>query len=176
MMQITTHQFIHVRKQWRNLGLLPLLLFMLNTSNLLSQIEINEVDGNGTVELINNGTSAVDISSYWLCNIPAYTQISNLTVDCGNLNLAAGEIITITGFNSLNENDAELGLYSTNNFGSSTAIVDYLEWGSTGHGRSSVAVNAGVWTTGEFVASFGSNESIAVSGTGNTAADWTAQT
>jgi len=74
-----------------------------------AQIVINEFSSNGTVEVKNLGTSSVDISNYWLCNFPAYTQFVNLTLECGNLNLGPGELTTVSGFN-VNNTDGELGL------------------------------------------------------------------
>jgi hypothetical protein len=44
-----------------------------------------------------------------------------------------------------------MGLYSANMFNSPDAIEDYVEWGTTGHARSSVAVAAGIWQEGGFV-------------------------
>ena len=40
------------------------------------------------------------------------------------------------------------------------AIVAYVEWGRSGHGRSGTAVAAGVWTDGDFVATTGATTSI----------------
>ena len=47
--------------------------------------------------------------------------------------------------------DGEIGLYNSNSFGSADAIVSYVEWGSSGHGRSATAVEAGIWVSGGFV-------------------------
>ena len=53
-------------------------------------------------------------------------------------------------------------------------MVDYIEWGFSGHQRSALAVAAGVWTTGEFIPTFPVNESVSFDGTGDTAADYSA--
>ena len=134
---------------------------------------INEVIGDDKVELKNIGGETIDISTYWLCDFPSYDQLSNLTVDCGSLMLAAGETVTVETVRiDIDGADGEMGLYTTNNFGSSTAMVDYVEWGSTNHGRSQVAVNANIWTSGDFVASFASDKSLSYDGDGNTPSDW----
>ena len=139
----------------------------------VANIVINEVNGSDEIEITNTGDASQDISSYWLCNFPAYTQISNLDLICGDdLILEPGEFVTVdAGFN-VDPADGEMGLYNTNSFGSSTAMVSYVEWGSTGHTRSSVAVAAGVWTSGDFVASFTDPNSIEYDGAGFEASDW----
>lgn len=45
----------------------------------------------------------------------------------------------------------QVGLYSSESFANPIAIMDYMEYGSSGHPRSSVAETAGVWTDGDFV-------------------------
>ncbi|NIR37905.1 MAG: hypothetical protein GWN73_19365 [Actinobacteria bacterium] len=44
-----------------------------------------------------------------------------------------------------------MALYSDNSFGSADSLVSYVEWGVPGHGRTGVAVEAGIWGEGEFV-------------------------
>ena len=69
---------------------------------IAGEIVINEIlpDG-GTVELKNIGDETVDISGYWLCNFPSYSQIGNLNFVCGSSMVAAGEIVAVSGFNSI---------------------------------------------------------------------------
>ena len=137
-------------------------------------IVVNELNGSDEVEITNIGDESQDISSYWLCNFPAYTQISNLDIVCGDdLILEPGEFVTVNAGFDLDPADGEMGLYTTNSFGSSDAIISYVEWGSTGHVRSSTAVNAGVWTTGDFVAAFSDDNSIEYDGDGIEDSDWT---
>ena len=48
--------------------------------------------------------------------------------------------------------EADLGLYlASGSFGATSAMVDFTQWGSGGHGRESVAVSKGIWTAGDFV-------------------------
>ncbi|WP_298516349.1 T9SS type A sorting domain-containing protein [uncultured Kordia sp.] len=151
---------------------LTLVLFSYGISN--AQIVINEVKETGSIELKNLGASTVDVSTYWLCDFPAYERLddASITVESGSLMLAAGAIVEISGFNFIDSTDGELGLYSSAAFSSSAAIVDYIEWGSTGHQRSSVAVAAGTWTTGNYIPAFDSSLSIQFDGDGNTAGDY----
>ncbi len=140
--------------------------------SLGAKIVINETDGDNIVQLKNIGTASLDISSYWLCNFPTYIKLSDLSID-GDLDLAPGETVDILNFTAINKDDSELGLYNTNLFDNTDAIVDYIEWGSTGHKRSAVAVSAGTWTEGDFIASFPENDFIVYDGEGETAADYT---
>jgi hypothetical protein len=151
---------------------LTLVLFSYGISN--AQIVINEVKQTGSVELKNLGATTVDVSTYWLCDFPAYTRLDNasITVETGSLLLTAGAIVEVSGFDFIDSADGELGLYSSSAFSSSAAIVDYIEWGSTGHQRSSVAVAAGTWTAGDFIPAFDNSLSIQFDGAGDTAADY----
>ncbi len=138
------------------------------------QIVINEILPDGTVELKNTGTSIVDVSGYFLCDFPAYQSISNSTLDCGNMMMMPGSLLTVNNFNTIDGQDGEMGLYSSPNYTNPDAMVDYVEWGSTGHQRSSVAVNANIWTDGDFVASFVG--SLSYDGEGDSSTDWSSGT
>ena len=118
--------------------LLFLLLFGFSFSQ--AQIVINEVKENGSVELKNLGSTTVDVSNYWLCDFPSYRRMNNLNVVSGDLNMPANSLLVIDDFNFIDSADGELGLYTTNSFSSSTALIDYIEWGSSGHLRSNVAI------------------------------------
>ncbi len=145
--------------------------------SLQAQISINEIQEGGSVEIKNYGNTTVDISSYILCDFPAYWDLdSDFTVVCGDLNLAAGEIVSLipaSGVNvALPSDDGELGLYINSSFGNPNSIIDYFEWGSTGHTRSSVAVAAGIWTAGDFIPSFLPNQSLSYDGLGDSSANF----
>ncbi|NRB54073.1 MAG: hypothetical protein HRU41_40870, partial [Saprospiraceae bacterium] len=158
-----------------------LVFLLLGATKVQSQVVINEVLANTSVELKNIGNSTVDVSDYWLCNFPDYARLAQLNVICGDLELAPGEFLTVevdgsVGGVEVPGNDGELGLYINSSFGSPNSIRDYVEWGSSGHGRSSVAVTAEIWEAGNFVSSFGANESIEYTGTGDEAASWASTT
>ena len=161
----------------RFLASLLLVFLTVGVTKVQSQVVINEVLANTSVELKNVGNSTVNVSNYWLCNFPDYAQLSQLNIVCGDLDLAPGEFLTVevdgsVGGVEVPGNDGELGLYINSSFGSPNSIRDYVEWGSSGHGRSSVAVAAGIWSSGNFVSAFGANESIEYTGTGDEAASW----
>ena len=114
-----------------------------------ADVRITAVDPiTGDITLTNIGDADQDISAWEVCNFPAYASATGLGAPSI---LIAGASTTFT-WAPVADADGELGLYTTGvNFGSSANIVDYLEWASTGHTRSSVAVTAGVWNTGDFV-------------------------
>ena len=123
-----------------------------------AQIRINEVS-HGTVEyqgstnwveLYNAGSAPVDVSSWFLCDFPSYPQISSLNVLSGDRNIPAGGYLVLS-WSDL-DNDAEVGLYTASGFGNADNVEDYMQYGSAGHQREGVAVQANVWTAGEFVA------------------------
>lgn len=141
-----------------------------------AQIVINEIDPTtNSIELKNLGTSSVDVSDFWLCDFPKYTQISSgeLKKD-GSTTIAPGGFLVISGW-TLNQ-DAELGLYNSPNYGTSSAVVDYVEWGSNNHQRSATAVAAGTWTSGDFLPKIETGESIEYDGSGDTKEDYAIKT
>lgn len=123
-------------------------------------------------DIKNVSQDTIDVSDYWICRGPGmYNRIGDVIVECGNgLNMAPGDII---GLNiSLDNSDGELGIYTTNEFTNPDAMIHYVEWGSTGHVRSSVAVAAGLWTTGDFVPAITPQGSAYFDGDGISSADW----
>lgn len=143
-----------------------------------AQVRINEVGYSGVdvqgaskwVELYNAGSAEVDVASYWLCNFPAYEQISDLTVLEGNTTIPAGGYLVVA-FDDTGDGDGEMGLYSGSSFGSAADMVDYMQYGSAAHQREPVAVEAGVWTAGAFVAAAQPDESLSFFDNGGAAVD-----
>ena len=148
-----------------------LALFSLIIQMSFGQIVINEflVDAN-TVELKNLGTEDVDVSGYFLCSFPAYSQIGNLTLFGDDFVLQPGEIIAVAGHPL--SNDDELGLYTLPQYTNSAAIIDYVEWGSSNHQRAMIAQSAGIWTVGPFLPTPEIGQSYAYDGDGDTVEDW----
>jgi hypothetical protein len=113
---------------------------------------INEVyyGGSGSedwVELINTGSEAIDIGEWWLCARFDYGQINTLPLVAGSdYVLEPGEILVVQAHTNLDNSGSDLGLYSTNDFASASAMVDFVQWG-TGQdvGRSDVAEAKVVW-------------------------------
>lgn len=117
----------------------------------------------GRIVIENIGTATGAIDGYWLCQRPGYFEIPAATLAPGErLAVFVGSVeVPEAGFSatsfaglalgSFTPDDGEIALYSSNSFSSSAAIVDYVEWGRAGHGRSAVAVEAGLWVEGEFL-------------------------
>jgi len=138
-------------------------------------IVINEIAETNQVEIKNVSNNTIDISQYYLCNFPQYEQLSDdMTMACGNdLILDPGEITVITtSFVTIDAADGELGLYTSNSFNDPDLIIDYLEWGSTGHQRSVTATMAGIWTSGDFVPAWNPTNALKYDGTGDASTDW----
>lgn len=153
------------------------LLLTLSYATLSGQVVINEIIPPNTVELKNLGGGTVNIGPYTLCRFPNYNQLSTITLVCGgDLMIEAGALVAVNLTYNLGADDDELALYFTNgNFTDPGNIADYVEWGSHGHTRSSVAEAAGIWTDGDFVPSFTGCASIEYDGSGNASTDWVSQ-
>ncbi len=158
-----------VRMKKQLLTLFTVLLGASITSHAQIISEINA--SSGQVEIYNDQLGAVDVSTYYLCNFPDYSQISDLNIVCGSYLIEVGEYLVVDGF-PLVAADGELGLYTEPNYGSSAAIISYVEWGTTGHFRSSTAVGAGIWQTGWFVESPLIANWIALDGLGTSVDNW----
>ena len=130
----------------------------------INEISHGEVDFMGStswIELYNASDSEVDVSSLILCDFPTYSVISTLSVLSGNTTIPAGGYLVLDWANL--DNDAEVGLYQANaqgSFDDPTLMIDYMQYGSAGHEREGTAVEAGVWTAGEFVELANMDESL----------------
>lgn len=138
------------------------------------------------VVVTNVGGEPIELGEHWLCVFPAYQQLPAQTVGPGE-SVAIGldeatppDLVDFVAVFELGpvvgtpqRADGELGLYGAADFGSAAAIVDYVEWGSTGHERSSVAVEAAIWNAGAFIEIPEEAFSISSSGAiGGNEADW----
>ena len=137
------------------------------------QILLNEIQTNGDdiVEIKNHGAMMVDVSTYRLCSWPTYTTIGDMTVISGSTNLMPGALVVLSG-HAMGDIDDELGLYLDNSWNNPASIVDYVEWGSTGHTRSFIAQLAGIWGSGDFTEAAPMGTTLAWDGDGNLPANW----
>ncbi|NNE13890.1 MAG: T9SS type A sorting domain-containing protein, partial [Saprospiraceae bacterium] len=124
-------------------------------------------------DIKNIGVDTIDVSDYWICKTGnIYINIGNAITECGEFGniLAPGDI---KGLNiSLDNADGELAIYTSPTFDDPTAMIHYVEWGSSGHSRSDEAISAGLWSAGDFVPAIASGQSIYYSGGGYTSASW----
>ncbi len=112
----------------------------------------------GMVVITNIGNATGNLGGYFLCQLPSYFAIPDVEVPPGqSVAISTGgsvfvpppgaiTIDAIATIGPLNPADGEVGLYNSAIFASSDDIVSYVEWGSPDHGRSSVAVEAGIWS------------------------------
>ncbi len=104
------------------------------------QLAIVSIDfSTAEIQLTNTTDAELDINGWVMCNFPSYAPISGVDP------IAPGETITVTSTVAIPPNDGELAIYTAENFTNAEAIVTYVEWGSDGHTRSSVAAAAGIW-------------------------------
>lgn len=129
---------------------------------------------NPYLTIANIGLGSGNLGSFWLCQRPSYYEIPPVRLEPGEvvaiaLGGAVPDLIGIAAVFDAGRDlgrvvraDGELGLYRAPTFGDKDAIVDYVEWGSSGHGRSAVAVAAGIWVEDGFVPVPPEAQSIAV--------------
>ena len=107
---------------------------------------ISKVDiGSGTVTLYNMDSGPHDTTDWQFCAGPGRYMALGMT------SLPMGETTIDVSAISLGANDS-IAVYSTGlDFKESDHMRAFVQWGSAGHGRESVANGAGLWTTGDFV-------------------------
>lgn len=129
---------------------------------------------NAYLTIANIGLGSGKLGGFWLCQRPSYYEIPPVRLEPGEVVAIAlgGDVPDQIGIAAVFDagrelgrvvrRDGEVGLYKAPAFGDKDAIVDYVEWGSSGHGRSAVAVAAGIWVEDGFVPVPPEAQSIAV--------------
>lgn len=117
----------------------------------------------GQVVVQNVGSEAGSLAGFWLCQRPSYYEFPDVELAPGasaavsvggDLFAPPPGAIAIEGVADIgpfDPTDGEVGLYLDDTFGNPDAIVSYVEWGRSGHGRSETAVSAQIWPDGGFV-------------------------
>lgn len=140
------------------------------------------------VSVTNVGNEPVDLGDHWLVaggarhRLPARRMETGDTVVLGLGEEPPPDVTAVAGTIDLGPvlgpvvvGDGEMGLFSASRFAEPAAVVDYVEWGSSGHRRSAVAVAAGVWEELAFVAVPPEAQSLSSSGEPTAGPeDWTA--
>jgi ABC-type transport system substrate-binding protein len=96
----------------------------------------------GYVEITNISDSTASLDGLWLCQQPSYHALSGTLEPGESLRFEAAD----STLGALNADGGAMGLYTSSDFGSSDAIIGYVAWGPSGHGRLGVAITAEVWT------------------------------
>ena len=133
--------------------LLVIFAFLLFTSNLWSQVRLVVVDNEiGVIMIANVSDNTVDISQHRLCFLFTYPVISDLQIDFGDpSNILPGGFIALSGV-PIDANASDLAIYlPTGAFTDPDNMIDFMQYGSSGNGRESVAVEKGIWDAGTFV-------------------------
>lgn len=116
-----------------------------------ANIRIIQVNPNTDAVLIGNfGGSSQDISSYWLCIRKSYVQIGTLGLNA-SLDLQGNQFLVVDI--PLNDTSSDVALYSSDDFSSPQAMIDFMQYGANigTNGQVDVAVNKGIWEDGTFV-------------------------
>lgn len=120
--------------------------------------------GLGQVVIQNVGSASGSLAGHWLCQRPSYFEFPDVELQPGEFAAVSvgGDIfvppagaIVVEGVANIGPFDpisGEVGLYLRDQFENPDAIISYVEWGESGHGRSATAVSAGIWPDGGFVA------------------------
>jgi len=160
-------------KKILQIGLLALI--SVGSVKVNAQVVIHEIGENGKVELLNVSTDEIDLTNWYLYNTPFELRIGALAVDCGSLMLASKEVIVVNTPTFYARTSGELALFSTNSFGNSDALVDYVIWGNrAGNTIEDTAVAAGQWVAGDRAPGFTQEQSLQFDRDGDAAANWTA--
>lgn len=133
----------------------------------------------GWIEVINTGPQAGNIHGHWIAIHPFYLELPSTIVEVGqgvrvslDPDADPGVVVSAAGLlPALVAPAGEVGLYSSGNFGDPNSIVDYLEWGSGGHFRSTVAIAAGIWDETSVVPMEGSEGGLRITENGDAAAE-----
>ncbi len=106
-----------------------------------STVFIAEIDPGATITLFNPTGADISLAGYQLCAMPAYVSITGTVPARGSLS------IPWPGSFSDTNAGGEIALYTSGSFGSATAQIDFVCWG-TGHtpSRKSVAETDGDWS------------------------------
>lgn len=139
-------------------------------------------EGSDEVVITNLSGGDLDLDGWFVCIRPNYHPLPAMTLgDGASLTLVlrdggANDAETIYLENpSLSIGAAgEFAVYSSGNFGSSSDIEAYVRWGevASGSNRESVAVGAGLWSAGDFVAVCEDDAGVLAIGDVTTSAGW----
>ncbi len=109
-------------------------------------IVIDAIDfANDRIVLRNAGGEAYDLTGHWICNRPNYAELPAETLEPGGTIELAASLV------GLGPDGGELGVYTARAFDDPAAMVRYVAWGAAGQGRQGTAVEAGLWSEGDFV-------------------------
>jgi len=115
----------------------------------------------GHISLNNFTDQPASIGGLFLCQGSKCFELPNVEVAPGAIaRIAVGSGTGLDGvvakgatIGELRPSDGEIALYASKNLNDPKAILAYLEWGSTPHDNTQVAIDAGLWIKGSFAPS-----------------------
>jgi hypothetical protein len=116
---------------------------------------------NGYVALTNITDQPVSLEGLFLCQGTQCSELPKVEVAPGSTaQVAIGEgtglsqaVETQALIGELRPSDGEIGLYASQDVRDPKEILAYLEWGSTPHADTQVAIDAGLWIKGSYAPS-----------------------
>ena len=152
---------------------------------VFAMVEVGVGAAEQYVVIQNQGDATGSLQGFAICQAGMYHSFGDIEVAPGSLvvvslggnvpDIAAAATETVMAdIGLISADDGEMGLYSVSDFGNSDAIVAYIEWGNSGHRRSSVAVDAGIWNSGDFVATTSTTSVLVATPPTDGAEDWDA--
>jgi hypothetical protein len=115
----------------------------------------------GYVALTNFTDQPASLGGLFLCQGAKCFELPNVEVAPGaTARVAVGNGASLDGVvatgatvGELQPSDGEIALYASKKLDDPKAILAYLEWGSTPHEDTQVAIDAGLWIKGSFAPS-----------------------
>jgi hypothetical protein len=118
------------------------------------------------IEILNDEDEAVDVSDYFLClRVGAYFRLGEVAIAIGeDFVLDAGERVVVRAPEDLGQ-EGTVALYSVGGaFADPTNITSFIQWGAADvpDTRTDVAVAAGLWVDGAFLAVAAADEAVSL--------------
>jgi len=125
------------------------------TTPAQSYLAITEVGlgSNGYVSLTNFTTQLADLAGLFLCQGAQCSALPKALVPAGEtVRVSSGDGKGLEGLiadhatiGELKPTDGEIALFASDKFDDPNALLAYLQWGSTPHLLTKLAVKAGLW-------------------------------
>jgi hypothetical protein len=117
----------------------PALVVPNDGTGIATPVIISQIDPGNFIEFFNPGTTAFNLTGWWLCSPFNYSALSN-TVPAGSY-----QTVPWPAFFGDTDAQGEIMLYKSSNFATNTDIVDYVCWGASNQFRYSQAIAVGKW-------------------------------
>ncbi|HZD79004.1 MAG TPA: hypothetical protein VE646_03035, partial [Actinomycetota bacterium] len=115
---------------------------------------------NGWVGLLNYTDAPASLDTLFLCQPPRCVELPDVLVRPGHVaRVTVGDgsglerVVMTDAPLDLAPSDGEVALYSTDDVDDADRLWAYLEWGSTPHAGTEMAIEAGLWHVGSYAPS-----------------------